>query len=249
MALETVSGRRLFSLALAALLALVGCGIEEGGLDSILENGEALYSQGNEELIIRHFFQDRRDGVFVDVGCYHWRDLSTTYYLEKHLGWSGIGIDALAEYREGYEKNRPGTRFFQYAVGAESGEAVTFYVAGEKGISSTSSGWIREVYRKFRPDLEPQMVEISVPAITLDDLLTEAGVEKIDFLSMDIEGAEPQALAGFDIERFRPELVCVEAGEPVREFLLAYFEEHDYERIDEYLTHDPANWYFRPRNE
>lgn len=66
-------------------------------------------------------------------------------------------------------------------------------------------------------------------------------------MSMDIEGAEPDALKGFDIERFKPELVCIETGtDPVVDRQIAdYFSEHNYERIDEYLPYDSVNWYFR----
>jgi hypothetical protein len=31
---------------------------------------------------------------------------------------------------------------------------------------------------------------------------------------MDIEGAEPAALAGLDLGRYRPELACIEVGSP-----------------------------------
>jgi hypothetical protein len=64
---------------------------------------------------------------------------------------------------------------------------------------------------------------------------------------MDIEQGEPGALAGFDIERFKPELVCIEAGTRVRERISRYFEEHDYARLDRYLEHDGVNWYYAPR--
>ena len=57
-----------------------------GAPKDILTSGQKLYSANNEELIIRHFFNDRRGGVFVDVGSWHWKESSTTYYLEKHLG-------------------------------------------------------------------------------------------------------------------------------------------------------------------
>ena len=45
-----------------------------------------------------------------------------------------------------------------------------------------------------------------VPTATLNQLLETANIQRID-LSMDIELAEPKALAGFDIERYRPRLV------------------------------------------
>jgi hypothetical protein len=65
---------------------------------------------------------------------------------------------------------------------------------------------------------------------------------------MDIEESEPPALAGFDIERFRPELVCIEASPSIQQALLDYFTKHGYERIDRYLEADSVNWYFQPRD-
>jgi hypothetical protein len=83
--------------------------------------------------------------------------------------------------------------------------------------------------------------------MTLNELLDEHGITKVDFLSLDIEQGEPAALAGFDIERFQPELVCVEASPPVRSQLSEYFERHGYERIDAYVDYD-LNWYFRRKD-
>ncbi len=85
-----------------------------------------------------------------------------------------------------------------------------------------------------------------MPTITLDDLLAAEGVEHIDFLNMDIELWEPKALAGFDIERFHPALVCVEAHLEVRDDLLDYFARHGYVVVGRYLRADIWNLYFRP---
>lgn len=64
---------------------------------------------------------------------------------------------------------------------------------------------------------------------------------------MDIEGSEPLALAGFDIKRFKPELVCIEVGNVDPNKILEYFTRHGYERIDKYLKYDKVNWYFKPK--
>ena len=237
------------ALALLAVCAATSCSREAppsaGG--DLLATGKKLYSQNDEELIIRDFFQDRRGGFFLDVGCYEWQHMSTTYYLEKHLGWTGIGVDANDALRAGYEQNRPGTRFEHYVVTDHSGDEMTFYLnVGGEGISSVSRQWITKFLADFFPGARPTIREVRVPTITLDDLLAKHGVEEIDFLSMDIEGHEPAALAGFDIERFRPELVCIEApaeAEPI----LGWFDSHGYERIERYLAHDTVNWYFRPK--
>lgn len=207
------------------------------------------WSQHNEEIVIRDFFEDRRDGFFVDVGAARARKMSTTYYLEKELGWRGLAIDAQDRWRAGYEEHRPNTKFLHVLVTDEPGEE-TFYRAKDKPTLSS----IEE--RRAAKGGEYEAVKMR--ANTLDRLLDAEGVEKIDFLSMDIEDAEPAALAGFDIQRFAPELVCIEAHAPVREAILAYFTEHGYARIEVYRKYDRTkyhhkgigelNWYFAPRD-
>ena len=78
-------------------------------------------------------------------------------------------------------------------------------------------------------------------------MLKRQGVTKIDFLSMDIEGAEPAALAGFDIKKYGVELICIEAhgSKKLENKILKYFEENGYEHIEELKPYDIANWYFR----
>ena len=206
---------------------------------SILEQ-KKLYSQQKEELIIRDFFQDRRGGFFLDVGCAWPKRNSTTYYLEKHLGWTGIGVDALRDYAADWASARPRSKFFAFLVGDHVDDKATFYKAAWTGVSSTQKD---RMLRGKKIETE----EIEVPMVTLDRLLAENKVDRIDFLSMDIEGAEPQALAGFDIQRFKPELVCIEATPSARAEIVAYMTKHGYERIEKYLEHDKVNWYFTPK--
>ena len=238
-----------WGIAVAAVLALA-CSPDDAPQQGIAGTGKKLYSQFDEELIIRDFFRDRPDGVFLDVGSAHPKEFSTTYYLEKHLGWSGIAVDALASYAPAYEQHRPRTRFFSYIVTDHGGTLDKFFVVhAAPGLSSTIED------RTFR-GTDLQQEEIRVPTITLDRLLDEAGVDRIDFLSMDIELGAPKALNGFDIRRFRPELVCIESGrredgsrdEEYNRRLIMWFDEHGYGRIERYDAFDDVNWYFTPRS-
>jgi FkbM family methyltransferase len=239
----SVQGSLFIVCALCVGVGLVGCPAPEEPrvpLAEFLGSETSLYSQHDEEALIRHFFRDRRDGFFVDVGAFHWKLASTTLYLEERLGWTGISIDANRSVAAGYRDNRPGTQFENYFIDDESGGSASLVVAGP--LSSSSEEHVRSF---------PGMAEVDFPrrevrTITLNDLLDRHGVEKIDFLSMDIELGEPAALAGFDIERYRPELVCIEAARSIRHLLMAYFTDHGYERIDAYLPFDTVNWYFTP---
>jgi FkbM family methyltransferase len=207
-------------------------------LSTEVQSAGELHSQGKEELIIRDFFGDRREGFFVDVGCAWPVIYSNTYYLEKQLGWSGIAIDALPEFEPSWKKRRPKSKFFNYLITDHSDSREPFYRSELKGISS-----IRKPVTGPAGN-ERAFEEIQVPTITLTDLLEQNGVSKIDFLSIDIEGAELLALAGFDIGRFKPELICIEAKPANREKILEYFAANEYERIDRYLAYDRTNYYF-----
>lgn len=54
------------------------------------------------------------------------------------------------------------------------------------------------------------------------------------------------ALAGFDIERYRPALVCIEMHRQVKQRILDYFSKHGYVLLEKYKDLDPANSYFIP---
>lgn len=199
-----------------------------------LANEEPKFSQAYEELIIRDFFDDMEGGVFLDVGCWLPKHSNTTFYLERHLNWTGIGIDAVDQYAARWAKFRPKSKFLSYAITDKDGETVKFFVAGV--VSSLDE----ELPKMWNVE----STEIKVETITLNTLLEREGVEKIDFLSMDIEGAEPLALAGFDIQRYKPALFCVEKSDD--EFLMEYCTANGYELIEKYEKVDKVNWYFRP---
>jgi FkbM family methyltransferase len=201
--------------------------------------GPDRYSQFAEEWIIRDFFQDRRGGVFVDVGANHYRDSSTTYYLEKNLGWSGLAIEPLAQFEADYKTHRPKTRFLPFFVSDVSDDVAKLYVLDAHTVVSSSDKAFTE-----RTGANPR--EMTVPTITLNDLLPRHGIEKFDFLSMDIELSEPKALTGFDLRRFGPELVCIEAHSEVRQFILDYFARNGYVIVGKYLSADEHNLYFTP---
>ncbi len=71
--------------------------------------------------------------------------------------------------------------------------------------------------------------ELQVPTITLDDLLERNGVKHIDFLSIDVEGHQKEVLDGFDLQRWRPALVCVEDDGPIS---VPWFKARGYEPIE-----------------
>jgi hypothetical protein len=125
-------------------------------------------------------------------------------------------------------------------VSDASNEQARIYVL--EGLSVVTSS-----DRAFTERHGSNVKEVSAPTITLNDLLDAQRIQTFDFLSMDIELSEPKALAGFDIERFRPSLVCIEAHPEVRQQILNYFAKHGYALVGKYLRADDNNLYFVPQ--
>ena len=207
--------------------------------------GKTHYSIGVEEWMVRDFFGDRSGGVFVDVGAAEPINGSNTYYLEHHLGWSGLAIDARAELADAYRLARPRSRFAAFFVADRTDARVSFQVLTERPLSSSGDVVFAKQWAGGGP-IETREVQ----AVTLNNLLPQAGIrEGFDFISMDIELAEPKALAGFDLTRYRPRLVCIEAHPRVRQEILDYFMARQYRLVGKYLRLDVNNLWFVPAAE
>ena len=199
--------------------------------------GPSHDTQYGEEWLVRDFFQDKRGGVFVDVGANHYRVHSMTYYLETQLGWSGVAIEPQSSFAADWAAHRPRTKFFAMFASDTASDAVKFYVPETKHALNASG----------RPNVvSVPTTETTVPSTTITSALEAAGIEALDFLSMDIELFEPQALKGFDISRFRPALACIEAHPVVRQQIIDYFDAHGYVLVGKYLRADVNNLYFTP---
>jgi len=246
----------VFSILASALLAFSGCSGDQItpdkavgkvwmkiknklGFAEILEQ-QKHYSYGNEELIIRDFFQDRQGLFFVDVGCAWPVKDSNTYYLEKHLGWMGIGIDALADYAAEWKEKRPRSKFFSCLVSSTSGENIDFYKSEETGLSSVNE-WIAD--GKLL-GIKLQNEKKSTPTIALNDLFDREGISTINLLSIDVEGHELEVLAGLDLNRFAPELIVIEVLLFNREKAMRHLQQYGYHPIKRYEALDKINMYF-----
>ena len=236
----------LLGAAFAVLVAYVVTRPEFAEVQSAVEidyfrekYGPHHNTERQEEWLIRDFFQDRRGGVFVEVGANHHQTDSKTYYLETVLGWSGLAVEPQREFAAGYAAARPRTKFRPFFVSRASDETAKLYMLGDNTTVASGDPAFVSQFGEVREVRE-------VPTISLTDLLAREGLERIDLLTIDIEQHEPEALEGFDIARFRPELVVIEALLPVRQQILDYFARNGYVAVGKYLWVDRENLYFTP---
>lgn len=168
------------------------------------------FSQAGEDLLIRNFFYKRlssgEKGFYVDVGAYHPYRHSNTYYLYR-CGWHGINIDPAPGSMDQFKKFRPRDINLEVAVAAEEGTLDFYYFGKESTLNTISKEYIAEL-----GNLEKLEKIIKVPARNLKSIFSEyVPVDReIDFLNIDIEGFELNALGSNDWGRFRPKLIAAE---------------------------------------
>lgn len=149
--------------------------------------------------LIAEFFGNRR-GIFVEVGAYHPVVISQTWHLESR-GWTGLLVEPIPEMAEMLRRERS-AQVAQVACGspAQHGTHARLRVLG---VFTT-------IGKDFLdPGLTPDRIQ-EVQVVTLDSLITEAGIARVDFLSIDVEGHEIQVLEGFALEHYRPSLILME---------------------------------------
>jgi FkbM family methyltransferase len=187
----------------------------------------AYQAQHGEDRWLERYFRGRPDGFFVEVGAYDGVVLSNTYFLES-IGWRGILVEPIPEKASRCRLNRPQARVFECAaVAPGSNSEIAFEVVDGGEVYSTSSMSPEHTARVAGYGLRTR--KIVVPARTLDSILEEVHPVRVDYVSIDVEGAEVEVLRGFDIGRWRPRVVMIEVNTRTRAAALReLFTSHGY---------------------
>lgn len=164
--------------------------------------------KGQDRWVIERAASRQRGGYFVEIGAGDGRTHSNTFALERDYGWTGLLIEPNPGFAQAIRRHRTST-LITACVDAEPGEK-PFLALGYMG------GLIGED-TDHAPSRRPAILRRhsskirQVPCTPLADLLDEAGAPSvIDFLSIDVEGAEYRILKRFPFSRYRFEALTIE---------------------------------------
>ena len=162
------------------------------------------YAMDNEDTAVSNYFKDKKNGFYVDVGCYHPTHRNNTYLLHKE-GWSGVNIDTSEFSIDLFNHMRPKDLNYNCAISNKNEIVKLFYQKELSQLSTTERDQAKTVF-------QGNIKEKEVQAFTLDEILNRDKFKdlKIDFLDIDVEGADLKVLEGLSFDKFKPELVCVE---------------------------------------
>ena len=165
------------------------------------------YSMDGEDIFILNHFKNKNNGFYIDVGCYHPLHRNNTFLLHKN-GWSGINIDIHQFSIDLFNYLRPDDVNLNCAVSNLNGVTKMFY---QKKLSQLSTIDEKQAKIAFQGNIKTSEIK----CFTLNAILEKLKFndKKIDLLDIDVEGADLKVLKGFTIEKFKPELICVEIHE------------------------------------
>jgi FkbM family methyltransferase len=168
------------------------------------------YAQRYEDMHLLRCFGEQASGFYIDVGAGHpvYDNVSFAFYLG---GWRGITVEPNPWLAQLSEAVRPRDSRVQSLVGAAAGEATYYLVEDFHGLSTTVESHARAAQSEYGKRSQA----MTMPVATLRALCEQHAPAEIDFLKIDVEGAERAVIEGGDWQRFRPKVMVLEALAPV----------------------------------
>lgn len=170
--------------------------------------------KGMDDKLARYI--DFKEGCFLEAGANDGLSQSNTYFLERIRGWRGILVEPVPELYARCCQARPQAQTVQAALVAHDyPEAIVHLAtAGLMTMVKPESGNTAFSERHIEKGLQNEELDqskgVEAPARTLDAIIEDSGVQTIDFMSLDLEGYEPQALRGLNLEKNGPQWLLIE---------------------------------------
>jgi len=157
-----------------------------------------------EDLFVQNYFRNKAKGFYIDVGCYHPLEGNNTHLLYKN-GWSGINFDI----------NHYSIKLFNFLrkrdLNIHSGisrkkNKLTMYYRKEINMLNTLDEKIAKIH--FRNGYKKKNIQVN----TLNFFISKKfkKLNKIDFINIDVEGYELDALKSLNFLTYKPQLICIE---------------------------------------
>jgi FkbM family methyltransferase len=198
-------------------------------------------SQYNQDRFLNErYFKNKVGGVFVDIGSHDGKTLSNTYFYEKALNWSGLCIEPHPKVFEQLKENRSCI----LVEGCAWHEDTTKIFRVIEGYSEMLSGLVEAYPEAHRQRVETEVTsmnqkveDVEMRCYDINRLLTDNGINKIDLVSIDVEGSELSILRAIDYNKVSIRVILVENNYNDEE-LRTFLKEKGFDLEDRYSIDD-----------
>nr|NQU91819.1 FkbM family methyltransferase [Bacteroidota bacterium] len=176
------------------------------------------YAQNFEDVILERFFKNIEKGFYVDVGAAG----PALHSVTKHFydkGWQGINIEPSLSLFNDLIIERGRDINLNLVVSDQDG-LIEFFDLANTGLSSIMEQNVKtaisnENLRDYNNNKFEEAKSILVESRKLSGILSQYAPNiEIDFLKIDVEGAEREVIKSNNWARFRPKVILIEATIP-----------------------------------
>jgi FkbM family methyltransferase len=158
-------------------------------------------------MVLSRLFEEKSAGFYVDIGAHHPSRFSNSYlfYLK---GWRGINVDAMPGSMKDFRRVRPRDCNIEALVSSRPGTR-TYYLFNEPAINTCDDvlARARNGLAHFRLTGTKAIEAKSLAALLEKHLVTD---QKIDFMSIDVEGLDLDVLQSNNWDKFVPTVILTE---------------------------------------
>lgn len=198
------------------------------------KHSKISYSQCGEDIISEGIFAALgiKRPTYIDIGAYNPVYLSNTY-LFYQKGSKGVCIEPNNILCRNIQRKRPKDICINMGIGLSAATEATFYIMNEATLSTFSKEEAERMCSYGNLSIEKA---ITIPLITLDEVIEKYLKSCPNFISLDVEGLDLEILKSFDFTRYRPEIFCVET--------ITYTEDKSEKKIVPTIEFMLSNGYF-----
>lgn len=184
--------------------------------ESVLYDNSSVssYAQQGENVVIMKLFTEVLKITrpsYIDIGAHHPYEISNTALFYSAGCW-GINIEANPNLFPLFESERPHALNLCCGVGGKDadGTMMPFYMIDERSGRNSFNKLLVDCFIRDNPQFRIQEVR-QIPIKSLRTIFTENGIEHCpDYMSIDIEGMEYDALRDFDLKDDGPKVLTLE---------------------------------------
>ena len=162
------------------------------------------YSYGGVDSLVLNIFKNQKNGFYLDIGCGHPIKNNNTYLLNKK-GWSGINIDLDKKNIDLFNAYRKKDVNLATAVSDVEGETDLYFYHSKSALNTISKQ--NADFQKAEVSTIKKIKTQTINKIIENSLYKD---QKIDFLTIDVEGSELPILKNFNFNKYSPKVIVVE---------------------------------------
>ena len=177
-------------------------------LASALGCGQKSLSQsGEENTLIDNVFRAKQAGVYVEIGALNGKQFSNTFKLRSCHQWSGLLVEGNPTNYAALKRNRPSPDVSVHSAVCAPPQTNVSFVKTPGAVA----GDMDEMSESFKKRWHHRRLRtVEVACLPMSDILAQAGITRVDFFSLDVEGAELTVLETLDFKKVSVSVFVIE---------------------------------------